>query len=107
MYINPINDICQLLTPLSRVNYFCSDCLKINELLKIMPVDAAHMTSLFENATEGIIFTNGQGQIVLANPAAEKMFGYSDMELRNLPVEVLLPSSFRTGHKNLREGFHK
>ena len=70
-------------------------------------LDQAHMTSLFENATEGIILTNGQGQIVLANPAAEKMFGYSDMELRNLPVEVLLPSSFRTGHKNLREGFHK
>lgn len=70
-------------------------------------LDQAHMTSLFENATEGIILTNGQGQIVLANPAAEKMFGYSDMELRNLPVEVLLPSSFRPSHKNLREGFHK
>jgi PAS domain S-box-containing protein len=40
----------------------------------------AHMTSLFENATEGIILTNGQGHIVLANPAAEKMFGYTANE---------------------------
>ena len=38
-------------------------------------LDQAHMTSLFENATEGIILTNGRGQIVLANPAAERMFG--------------------------------
>lgn len=70
-------------------------------------LDQAHMTSLFENATEGIILTNGKGKIVLANPAAEKMFGYTDEELRNLPVEVLIPANFRTGHKSLREGFHK
>lgn len=70
-------------------------------------LDQAHMTSLFENATEGIILTNGQGKIVLANPAAEKMFGYTDEELRNLPVEVLIPGNFRSGHKSLRQGFHK
>jgi PAS domain S-box-containing protein len=67
----------------------------------------AHMTSLFENATEGIILTNGQGFIVLANPAAERMFGYAERELQNLPVEVLIPGNFRPGHKSLREGFHK
>jgi PAS domain S-box-containing protein len=70
-------------------------------------LDQAHMTSLFENATEGIILTNGRGYIVLANPAAEKMFGYSAAELQNLPVEVLIPGNFRPGHKSLREGFHK
>jgi PAS domain S-box-containing protein len=67
----------------------------------------AHMTSLFENATEGIILTNGQGLIVLANPAAERMFGYAANELQTLPVEVLIPGNFRPGHKALREGFHK
>jgi len=70
-------------------------------------LDQAHMSSLFENATEGIILTNGQGLIVLANPAAERMFGYSASELQNLPVEVLIPGNFRPGHKALREGFHK
>ena len=34
-------------------------------------LDQVHMTSLFENATEGIILTNGKGVIVVANPAAE------------------------------------
>ena len=40
-------------------------------------LDQAHMTSLFENATEGIILTNGSGNIVMVNPAAEKMFDYA------------------------------
>ena len=70
-------------------------------------LDKAHMTSLFENATEGIILTNGAGNIVLANPAAEKMFGYNANELNGQPVEVLIPGSFRHGHQALREGFHK
>ncbi|HET9746873.1 MAG TPA: PAS domain-containing sensor histidine kinase [Chitinophagaceae bacterium] len=70
-------------------------------------LDQAHMTSLFENATEGIILTDRHGKIILANPAAERMFGYSDEELRDLPVEVLIPGNFRSGHKSLREGFHK
>ena len=70
-------------------------------------LDRAHMASLFENATEGIILTDGRGHIVLANPAAERMFGYSASELQNLPVEVLIPANFRPGHKSLREGFHK
>lgn len=70
-------------------------------------LDHAHMTSLFENATEGIILTDSRGHIVIANPAAERMFGYAARELENLPVEVLIPGNFRTGHKALREGFHR
>ena len=70
-------------------------------------LDQAHMTSLFENATEGIILTNGRGQIVLVNPAAERMFGYAAPELNGQPVEILIPSTFRHGHQTLREGFHK
>ena len=67
----------------------------------------AHMTSLFENATEGIILTNGRGYIELVNPAAERMFGYTANELNGQPVEILIPGSFRPGHQALREGFHK
>ena len=67
----------------------------------------AHMTSLFENATEGIILTNGRGNIELVKPAAERMFGYTANELNGQPVEILIPGSFRHGHQGLREGFHK
>ncbi|HRA10939.1 MAG TPA: PAS domain-containing sensor histidine kinase [Chitinophagaceae bacterium] len=65
------------------------------------------MTSLFENATEGIILTNGKGVIVVANPAAEIMFGYSKNELVNQPIEVLIPEKFKSVHHEHREGFYK
>lgn len=72
-----------------------------------MNIDATHLNSLFENATEGIILTNGKGQIVLVNPAAEKMFGYMANELIGNPIEVLIPDSVRPHHHELREGFYR
>lgn len=72
-----------------------------------MPVDAAHMTSLFENATEGIILAGQEGKIVLVNPAAEKIFGYTADELVGKPIEVLLPDHIRTRHETLRSNFYK
>jgi PAS domain S-box-containing protein len=72
-----------------------------------MPVDATHLTSLFENATEGIILTNNKGEIVLVNPAAERMFGYKADELIDRPIEVLIPDRYKDSHKNLRNGFYQ
>lgn len=72
-----------------------------------MKIDATHLTALFEHATEGIILTNGQGEIVLINPAAQKIFGYNEHELTGKPIEVLIPQRFCTHHAALREGFYK
>jgi PAS domain S-box-containing protein len=71
-----------------------------------MPVDAAHMISLFENATEGIILTNHEGKIVLVNPAAEKIFGYQASELVDKTIEVLIPERVRPKHEALRGEFY-
>ncbi len=70
-------------------------------------LDQAHMTSLFENATEGIILTSGKGTIVVANPAAENMFGYPANELVGEAIEVLIPDKFKSIHHQHREGFYK
>ena len=70
-------------------------------------LDQVHMTSLFENATEGIILTSGNGTIVVANPATENMFGYMKDELINQPIEILIPDKFKSYHHQHREGFIK
>lgn len=70
-------------------------------------LDQAHMTSLFENATEGIILTNGKGEIVLINPAAEKIFGYKPEELYGKAIEILIPQRFQPNHHKHRTGFHQ
>lgn len=69
-------------------------------------IEKTHMTSLFENATEGILLTNRQGVIVMANPAAERMFAYHAGDLDNLPIENLIPKRFLHHHVGHREGFY-
>lgn len=72
-----------------------------------MQIDATHLTSLFENATEGIILTSSHGIILLVNPAAERMFGYESEELIGSSIEVLIPDHLRMKHKSMRTEFYK
>ena len=46
-----------------------------------MNIDATHLTSLFEHAAEGIILTDDGGRIILINPAAQRLLGYSKNEV--------------------------
>jgi len=72
----------------------------------MMQADATHLTSLFEHATEGIILTNGEGKIVLMNPASLRMFEYEANELIGQPIEVLIPHRFHHRHSTQRENFY-
>ncbi|MBL7779727.1 MAG: PAS domain S-box protein [Saprospiraceae bacterium] len=63
--------------------------------------------ALFEYATNGILMTTRKGQIVMANPALEKLFGYESGELNSLPIEKLIPQRFATRHAEHRASFHQ
>jgi PAS domain S-box-containing protein len=65
-----------------------------------------HLSSLFENATEGIVVTNSQGIIILINPSACLMFGYSSEELEGQKIEILIPRSAQKIHVKHREDFY-
>jgi PAS domain S-box-containing protein len=71
-----------------------------------MQFDIAHITSLFENATEGFIVTNSKGNIILVNPSAYRMFGYEGDELIGQKIEILIPSQYRKDHVKLRDEFY-
>ena len=71
-----------------------------------MQFDIVHITSLFENATEGFIVTNAKGSIILVNPSACNMFGYTIDELLHQKIEILIPSKYRKDHIKLRDGFY-
>ena len=81
--------------------------LYLKRLQQHVSFDKTHMTSLFENTTEGILLTNARGQIVLANPSAQKMFGYSEEEVGGNYVEMLLPEDIRKKHVDYRDGFYQ
>lgn len=65
----------------------------------------AHLTSLFDNATEGIILTDTKGSIILINPSARRMFLYEEDEIVGKPVEILIPRPQQHHHVDLREKF--
>lgn len=65
------------------------------------------LNSLFEYATEGIIICNTDGEIRLANPAAERMFGYAKEELRGQKIEILIPMRHKHAHVGHRDGYMK
>jgi len=56
------------------------------------------LESLVITAMDAIVTVDDQRRIVLSNPAAEAMFGYSAAELRDQPLDILVPAPWRAGH---------
>lgn len=64
------------------------------------------INALFLYATEGILITSEQGEIINANPSAEKLFRYEAGELLGKKIEVLIPSRF-SAHTRHREKYNE
>ena len=71
-----------------------------------MQFELVHITSLFENATEGFVVTNSKGSIILVNPSACRMFEYEAEELIGQKIEILVPTQYQKRHVKLRDDFY-
>lgn len=67
----------------------------------------AGFQALFQYAIVGILVINSEGHIQMANPCAEKIFGYTKTELIGQAVEVLIPEAVRIKHVHHREKYFK
>lgn len=63
------------------------------------------LASLLEATPDALIIVGTDGRIVLANAAADRMFGYARQDLIGTDVEALLPSRLRGAHVHWRTGF--
>jgi PAS domain S-box-containing protein len=61
--------------------------------------------ALLESASQAIFSVDRAGRIVLANPKAVEMFGYSRDELLGSPIEILLPEGKRQHHTQQRTDY--
>ncbi|MFN0014109.1 MAG: ATP-binding protein [Saprospiraceae bacterium] len=59
--------------------------------------------ALFRFATNGILVVNQAGAIVKANPALERLFGYTADEFFGNPVEMLIPQRLAPAHQQHRD----
>jgi PAS domain S-box-containing protein len=60
---------------------------------------------LLEAMPDAVVGVNKRGLIRFVNRQTESLFGYDRDDLLGLPVEVLVPESFRPAHQVHREGY--
>jgi PAS domain S-box-containing protein len=60
---------------------------------------------VIDTAPVGILAVARDGTIAIANPHAERVFGYDPGELMGLPVERLMPAGYRDRHAADRDRF--
>lgn len=81
--------------------------LYVKGLYQKLYAEEEQLNALFEHATEGIMLTDEQGYIVLANPAAERIFSYESKELQGIHIEQLVPHRFHEMHSRHRQQFYQ
>jgi len=62
---------------------------------------------IFDSSAESIILVNNEGDIVVANPSAERVFGYGTGELKGEKLEALIPNRFKGEHVKHRNSYFK
>ncbi len=60
---------------------------------------------LLEAAPDAMVCVDSDGQIVLVNSEAERLFGYPREELAGQSVEILVPDASKAAHSRLRAGY--
>lgn len=65
------------------------------------------LEGIVDSAMDAIITIDEQQQIILFNPAAERMFGVSKTEALGEPISKLIPHRFRNGHDEHIERFRQ
>jgi anti-anti-sigma factor len=68
-------------------------------------VTPAVLWGLVDALDDGVVLTDDDGVLVLANRRAEDMFGYVPGELIGQPVESLVPADLRAAHISQRAGY--
>ncbi len=63
--------------------------------------------SFLEGAPDAVITVNAEGEIVLANAQAERLFGYDKTTLIGQPADILVPKRRRKKVQKQREGYFR
>lgn len=63
--------------------------LKLNKLLDEMSTERGKLATVLTNIADAIIMTDAEGEVVLANPASERLFGFRVSDIPKPLIEVV------------------
>lgn len=96
-----------VILPIMIIWAFTLAIIKYKESQERLMRSTEHLNAMFENATEGIIISDEDGKIIMANPRAALQFGFERENLLESKIEDLMPPRFTHPHSMHREGFYK
>lgn len=92
-----VND--EILTLYQGVNAFVENQQQANTLLNNeVSKQTKRLSAVIDNIVDGIITINERGIIESFNPAARKIFGYSEQEVIGQNVKILMPEPYQSEH---------
>lgn len=68
------------------------------EMTKALTESEQRMEAILESANDAVISIDSLGRVVLWNPSAERLFGYTADEMMGEPLHAVIPERFRDGH---------
>jgi protein-histidine pros-kinase len=72
-----------------------------------MNMKSAAALEILKTTHEAIVVVDAEGDIVLANDQAERLFGYRAGEMTGRKIEALMPESYRKEHRRQRANYRK
>jgi diguanylate cyclase (GGDEF)-like protein/PAS domain S-box-containing protein len=81
-----------------EANLFWQMVTNLRQIRKELEKSQQQLQAVIQNAMDGIIIISESGDIHGFNPAAEKIFGYSQQEALGINVKMLMPEPRRSEH---------
>ncbi|MGE0424970.1 MAG: PAS domain S-box protein [Reyranellaceae bacterium] len=89
----------------SRFVGIVHDLTELERTQRAVMENAARLKAVFDTAVDGIILIDGQGTVLMLNPACEHLFGYSSHEVMGQNVKLLMPEPYRSEHDGYLENY--
>jgi len=73
-----------------------------------MPIErenASRLRAIFDNAIDGIITIDDRGKLESINPAAAKMFGYTNEDIFGKNINMLMPEPYHSKHDTYMKSY--
>jgi len=81
--------------------------LELRRAVNALQGSENRLNSILDNVVDGIITIGSRGTIETFNPAARRIFGYSEAEVIGQNVKMLMPEPYHTEHDGYLEHFNK